>query len=274
MWRTEETLWHDVTEKSPGNGRGWMNYGLTQMTQGKYQEAKQIFERAALYAPRYSILEVNLGIACGHLGETANAELHFRRALQLQPDDPNSHLYYARWLLEQGRISEAIPLLVRTLELSPATVDARYQLLDAYARTGQNDELTALAERTLALAPGDLIARQYLSGHVEPVGGLRKKPVATAVTEGAAALLNLSLRRYQDGNFQGSVLAARQALALKPDYAEAYNNIAAGLASLHQWDEAVDAAKEALRLKPDFPLARNNLAWAEEEGRKAKRRDP
>ena len=28
VWKTEETLWRDVTEKSPGNGRGLMNYGL------------------------------------------------------------------------------------------------------------------------------------------------------------------------------------------------------------------------------------------------------
>src|SRR5262249_5683998 len=28
VWRSEESLWRDVTLKSPGNGRGWMNYGL------------------------------------------------------------------------------------------------------------------------------------------------------------------------------------------------------------------------------------------------------
>lgn len=42
-------------------------------------------------------------------------------------------------------------------------------------------------------------------------------------------------------------------------------NLAAGLASLGRWDEAIAAAREALRLRPDFPLARNNLAWAERE---------
>ena len=28
VWRDEESLWHDVTVKSPHNGRGLMNYGL------------------------------------------------------------------------------------------------------------------------------------------------------------------------------------------------------------------------------------------------------
>jgi hypothetical protein len=31
---------------------------------------------------------------------------------------------------------------------------------------------------------------------------------------------------------------------------------------LHEWDPAIVAAKKALALKPDFQLAKNNLAWA------------
>ena len=49
--------------------------------------------------------------------------------------------------------------------------------------------------------------------------------------------------------------------------AEAFNNLAAGYASMRMWNEAIDAAAEAVRLHPDFQLARNNLAWAEEQRR-------
>ena len=28
VWRTDESLWYDVSIKSPNNGRGLMNYGL------------------------------------------------------------------------------------------------------------------------------------------------------------------------------------------------------------------------------------------------------
>jgi tetratricopeptide (TPR) repeat protein len=51
-------------------------------------------------------------------------------------------------------------------------------------------------------------------------------------------------------------------LQLRSDYAEAYNNIAAGHQALGEWDEAIAAAQEAIRLRPDFQLARNNLAWS------------
>jgi tetratricopeptide (TPR) repeat protein len=49
---------------------------------------------------------------------------------------------------------------------------------------------------------------------------------------------------------------------VKADYAEAYNNIAAGSIGLGDWDEAIRSAQEAVRLKPDFALARNNLNLA------------
>ena len=104
VWLSEETLWRDVTEKSPANGRGWMNYGLTQMAHGNYVDAKRTFDQAAIYNPNYASLEVNLGIVTGRLGDVAKAEMHFNRALQLQPDEPASHSFYARWLVDQGRM--------------------------------------------------------------------------------------------------------------------------------------------------------------------------
>jgi len=58
------------------------------------------------------------------------------------------------------------------------------------------------------------------------------------------------------------VTAAQQAIRLKPDFAEGYNNLAAGYEDLKMWDAAIAAAQQAIRLKPDFQLARNNLAWA------------
>jgi tetratricopeptide (TPR) repeat protein len=70
------------------------------------------------------------------------------------------------------------------------------------------------------------------------------------------------LRDYEAGQFQESIVHARGALKLRPDYPEAYNNIAAANASLGRWNEAIAAADMALSLKPDFQLAKNNLDWA------------
>jgi tetratricopeptide (TPR) repeat protein len=163
-------------------------------------------------------------------------------------------------LLQQGRSAEAIEHLQRAIALSPGELQARYELLNAYARAGRSADVTALAKATLALAPGDATATSYLNGKIPPNAASKAPTVGD--------LLNASLQAYQSGDFQKCIRLAQQALELKPDSAEAYNNIAAGNAAMKNWEEAIRAAQQALKLKPDFQLARNNLAWAESEQKK------
>ena len=65
VWRSEETLWRDVSIKSPRNGRGLMNYGLTLMGRGEYQGALDRFQEALIFNPAYPALEINLGVVNG-----------------------------------------------------------------------------------------------------------------------------------------------------------------------------------------------------------------
>src|SRR6185295_9658913 len=51
VWRNEESLWRDVTVKSPQNGRGLMNYGLTLMAKSDYEGALDYFHRAQRFVP-------------------------------------------------------------------------------------------------------------------------------------------------------------------------------------------------------------------------------
>ena len=93
----------------------------------------------------------------------------------------------------------------------------------------------------------------------EKAGGGHAIP-ASAKT--AADFLNESLRLNQAGKYTESIAAARSALRLDPRSPEAWNNIAANDEAMHHWDEAILAAQKAIALKPDFQLAKNNLAWS------------
>jgi tetratricopeptide (TPR) repeat protein len=160
-WRTEASLWGDVVAKSPGNGRAWMNFGLTQMGRGDYAGAKNSFDRAAVLVPAYSVLYINLGVDTAALGDQVTAERHFRRALELNAD-ANSHYFYARWLVQRGRAPEAIPHVTAALRLSPAFGEARALLLRLAAATGSPD-LAALQAEMLAINPDDHTLATYAS---------------------------------------------------------------------------------------------------------------
>src|SRR5439155_6998067 len=125
VWKTEESLWHDVVTKSPRNPRGLMNYGNTLMARGDYEGALDYFHRALALAPQYSFLMINLAIAENATKQSAAAEQHFKDALRLAPSSPDSYTYYARYLLSHSRAEEARFFLRSALELSSTDVTAR-----------------------------------------------------------------------------------------------------------------------------------------------------
>jgi tetratricopeptide (TPR) repeat protein len=262
VWHSEESLWLDVTEKSPHNGRGLMNYGLTLMAKGDIGAAYGYFQRAAAFTPNYSTLEINLGVAAGALHRDAEAEEHFRRAIALAPQDSQSYSFFGRWLRGQSRIPEAIAMLNRSSELNSIDLGPRYELMAIYSQQSDWVGLKRVTDEVLRIAPGDPQGRRYAAMAQTPpaarvVAGVQ--PAAPRIA--AESYLSLSLVYCQTGRFEDCAHAAKEALRLRPNYAEAYNNIAAAYQSMGRWDEAMEAAQAALRLKPDFQLARNNLAY-------------
>ncbi len=259
IWRTEESLWRDVAQKSPLNGRGLMNYGLTQMAKGDYDAALGSFRRALPLTPNYSLLHINIGIAEAGLHNDSEARQEFNRAIALAPDDSESYYYFARFLSERNDINGAIGLLTSGIQKNPSSMRCRTLLLHLYAQRGSTDRLEALLADSLKIAPNDPDLLALQNTLPSPQSG----SVPAALTPRTAEdFVDLSLNLYRSGRFEESVNAARQALTLRPEYPEAYNNIAAGYNALGRFDEGIQAAREAVRLKPDFQLARNNLAWA------------
>lgn len=245
VWRTEESLWLDDVQKSPNNGRGLMNYGLTLMARGAYAEALDYFQRALPFTPNYPTLEINLGIANGGLKRSYDAELHFLRAISLAPADDSTHYFYGRWLFHSGRVVDALHQLEIAVRLNPSKLAARDLLASAYSMAGDTRDAQATVAETLRLAPDDIEAKAAL---------------AQPVNQNADYWINASLYQYQGGHFDVCIEDAKQALRIKPDNELAYNNIGAAYAALKQWDKAIENERQALRIKPDFQLAKNNLA--------------
>jgi tetratricopeptide (TPR) repeat protein len=262
VWHSDASLWYDVTLKSPQNPRGLMNYGLTRMEVGDYKSALDYFNRALVYTPAYMFLEINLGIANGGMNNDGEAEAHFRRAVSLGPKESVPYYYYARWLHSRQRMSEATTLLQQAIVLNSSDPQPRYLLMRIYAQQADYARLAPLVEQTAKLYPDDpgtLTYAKLMQGFQQRVAAAESMARTSPTPQN---WLQLSLLYYQAGRYRDCIVAATEALKLKPDYAEAYNNVAAGYQSLGQWDDAIRAAQQALKLNPNLQLARNNLAYS------------
>ena len=237
VWHSDESLWYDVTIKSPKNGRGLMNYGLTEMRKGNMESAISYFERALnTNYGRHPYLYINLGIANNSLAERTNdserkkkAESYLKQAIKMGPGYPDCHYHYAKWLVSNQRTSEAIKHLNQALELGPAHRDANTLL----------SSLTKTAGQILAQAESNAVRKNT-----------------------PEAFLDLSLKYYNHGQYKNCIKACKKALRLRPEYAEAYNNICSAYNKLKLYEEAAEACETALKLKPGYELAQGNLNWA------------
>jgi tetratricopeptide (TPR) repeat protein len=150
----------------------------------------------------------------------------------------------------------------QALKLKPDSELAYNNIGAAYAGLRQWDLAIENERQALRIRPDFALAKNNLALYTREKAGETPEPPVNGTAED---WLNASLKDYQAGQYETSLRDAREALRLRPGYAEAYNNMAADYASMRQWDKAISAASTAVRLKPDFQLAKNNLAWAQSQ---------
>lgn len=262
VWDSDESLWKDVTDKSPKNARGLMNYGLSLMKKGEIARAEDHFRKGLALWPHYPYLHINMAIAQFAQQRVDSAEIHFRKALELAPALPEAYYYYAASLTNLGREEEAIGLLQQCLQLAPAHAEARQLLMLLYYNRLEFDKLKSLAEKTLTILPDDPQTLQMLQLAGEgksKIMVLQEQLAAQPTPEG---YLSLSLEFHKEGKFIECIEAAHKALVLKPDYSLAWNNICSAYNQLGEWDKAIEAGEKAVSLDPHSQLAKNNLEWA------------
>jgi protein O-mannosyl-transferase len=169
---------------------------------------------------------------------------------------------------QAGRYQDAINAARQALQMDPNSADAYNNMAVSYLGLRMYDDAIQNAQQALRIRPDYQLAKNNLNWIVSEKakngGGTPPAPAANT----PEYFLNQSLAHYQAHRNQECIDAARQALKLRPDYADAYNNIAAAYASMGRWDDAIQNAQQALRIRPDYQLAKNNLAWAESEKKK------
>jgi Flp pilus assembly protein TadD len=205
---------------------------------------------------------MNYGNTLMAKGDYEGALDYFHRAQQLTPQ--YSVLLINLAIAEDAtkQSASAEQHFKDALRLAPTspnsyTYYARYLL--AHTRA---DEARAFLRSALELSPTDITARDLLAR----VNG---QEVIQPPPQTPEYYLNLSLQLYDQERYVESIAASRRALDLRPEYAEAWNNIGAAYNKLGRYEEAAAACEQALRYKSDFELARNNLQYARERLRAA-----
>jgi DNA-binding winged helix-turn-helix (wHTH) protein/Flp pilus assembly protein TadD len=125
------------------------------------ESGSELFPRAQAAATRAVELDSNLAeahVALGAVRLVQNydfkfAEKEFQTAIQLKPEDPAAHCWYARLLSAQGKHAEAIAEVRRALQTDPLSLPVRRDLLETLFMARRFDETIAEAQHLFDLSP-------------------------------------------------------------------------------------------------------------------------
>ncbi len=184
IWSNERTLWTDVVEVNPHNGRAWATLGFLHMKDGTKTAARQCAEEAERWAPKYYLNAFTLATLDYEDGKIEAAGTRLKEMVALWPYEPDVRGVYAEWLHDQKQYDAAIEQFRIGLRLSPGHRVIRKSLIRTYAETQRWPEYCALASDTLRIDPNPEL-RKAAEMHCSEGG--RAIPASPAKPSGSAA---------------------------------------------------------------------------------------
>jgi len=142
-------------------------------------KARAAAQRALQLGPRLAEPHAVLGnVAMSYDWDFANAETEFKSAIQLNPNSPSAHEWYAHLLMVQGRFDEALEQSRQVLDIEPATPlfhSVRAEIL-YYSR--KYDEAIEEADGVLKSHP-DFVLAYYWQGSAYREKGMYAQAIET-----------------------------------------------------------------------------------------------
>jgi tetratricopeptide (TPR) repeat protein len=117
VFADEESYYRDIINKAPSS-RAYVNYGLTFMRRGQYDEALKYYRLALELAPNWHIIHINLGILYQQLGNWNQARYHLDRAVQTEQYSAQALAYRGEYFLKRKEYASALQDFQKSIPLS------------------------------------------------------------------------------------------------------------------------------------------------------------
>ena len=154
-----------VKESKKGNGREQdgptsleMEAAVELLASGEFSEAEQVTRDLTVLYPSSDFGWKALGIALQQQGLITEAVLPMQRAVELSPDDAESHSNLALVLQVLNRLEEAETHSRRAIKIKPDFSAAHNSLANTLSRQNRFEEAEISCRRALQIAPNNSLA--------------------------------------------------------------------------------------------------------------------
>jgi Flp pilus assembly protein TadD len=182
---------------------------------------------------------------------------------------PENYVNLSAAYYNAKRYGECILASRKAISLKPDLPEAYNNIAAGFLQLSMWDSAIVSANEAIRLKPDFQLAKNNLAAAIDGKKKLAESIVKltkeTSDQPTAEKYLELSAAYFQDNEFDKCIAAARKAIALRPDFGEAYNNICVAYNRLGRFADGKKAGEEAVRLAPNNQLAKNNLKWSTDE---------
>jgi len=260
-----EQLYLQVVQAEPGHAQARCNLGVLAINQGRFADALAHYQEAIRLQPDFSEAYFNLGNAFSKAGQLDAAANAYRDSVRLKPDLAAGHFNLGRTLAQLGRHSEAVDSFRANLRLLPASAEARTYLANALWASGQQDAALDLLHEAIRQQPDYAEGYYFLACALssrpdkidECIANLKK--VVELKPEFAEAHNNLGIALESQGKIDEAIYHWHQALYLRPHFYPPYNNLGNAYTLQGSIDQAIENFRKAIELQPGQPHVHSNL---------------
>jgi tetratricopeptide (TPR) repeat protein len=203
---------------------------------GQYEASIPEWRKALKINPADPNANNSLGMALSQTGRLDEAIAQFRKALELKPAFIQAHCGLGGALAMQGKTEEAIALLYRAMKIDANYAPLHNNLGMVLMQVGRAEEAITHFRKATEIQPGFVPARNNLGGALAMRGSLKEaetqfRKAVELDPSHTLSLFNLGLVLFENGKVDAAILHWRKALEINPAYTEALNQTAWVLAT-------------------------------------------
>jgi len=195
-----------------------------------------------------------------HKGRYADAEVEYRAAVRLDPQNADMHADLALAHMSNGDLDEAVTECREALRLDSKNYDAHSHLGLALEMKGDLDGAIAEDREALGLNPDNAGEHLGLGNALGEKGDLdgqiaEYREALRIDPSYFGAHINLGVALSNKGDQNGAIAEYREALRLDPNDDSAHVNLGMALGEKGDFDGEITEEREALRIDPNQPSA-------------------